>query len=137
MELATMVVEGAEASKDPQTRSDSIQNGDVTRDMIEQMLTLLNGGIPVQSNGCNCGPGEPHTCMTPADSRSPLRGTSRQESASEGAWNGGERRGSARVVGPLGFQRGSRTQTGTTNWSDLRQDSRTSTHHAGRTQTST
>ena len=28
-------------------------------DMIEQMLTLLNGGIPVKSNGCNCGPGGP------------------------------------------------------------------------------
>merc|ERR1719443_2128876 len=77
-ELAEMVVEGADI--DPLTRSASIQNGDVTRDMIEQMLTLLNGGIPVKSNGCNCGPGEPHTCMTPADSRSPLRGTSRTQS---------------------------------------------------------
>merc|ERR1719443_2764330 len=77
-ELAEMVVEGADIN--PMTRSASIQNGDVTRDMIEQMLTLLNGGIPVKSNGCNCGPGEPHTCMTPADSRSPLRGTSRAQS---------------------------------------------------------
>merc|ERR1719159_1657972 len=55
------------------THSSTLENSKVTREMIEQLMMIAQGGafVPSVSRRCNCDPLGPHSCMTPSESMVP------------------------------------------------------------------